>query len=261
MTATRLAAHRAALDANMVETFTRTIESVGDSRGTRARFGRVDVILTGVDVAYFNIVFVLDRAARPADVLAASSLMRERAVPFVVFVRDDVGPALRSAVIADGLVEADASIPGMVLDPIARLPAPIPDGVRMQVGGAEFFDDWHAALESDATLRRVFGRSFVADPGVRLAVAYLDGLPISGAAVVDAGGVIGIYSLWTQESARRRGIGGAVTRAAIDAGVQAWGATAVVLQSSPMGEPLYRSMGFETVSRYAVFASPANGGA
>jgi predicted GNAT family N-acyltransferase len=52
------------------------------------------------------------------------------------------------------------------------------------------------------------------------------------------------------ERARRRGIGRAVTWAAIDAGRTAWDSEIAILQSSEMGAAVYRSMGFEEISRY-----------
>jgi hypothetical protein len=120
----------------------------------------------------------------------------------------------------------------------------------------ELFDDWHAALGSGEVFRRVFGNALVADPNVRLAVGYLAGAPVSGAAVLRSERTIGIYAVGTVEAARRRRIGRAVTWAAIGAGRAAWGSEIAILQSSEMGVPVYRSMGFEQVSRYIGFERP-----
>ncbi len=219
----------------MVETFARTIESFGDPRGARARFGRVEAIVTGVDDAFFNFVVVVDPQASRVDVRAAAAWVAGRGVSYSVFVRDDVGEEIRSALMAD---------------PQA------PAGLVIRVGGGELFDEWHTALESSDVFQRLFGRSLIADPDALVAVGYLEGSPVSGAAAIHTAGVVGIYALWTQEPARRRGFGRAVTWAAIDAGVLAWGAAASTLQSSDMGEPIYRSMGFEAIASYTRFALP-----
>ena len=58
--------------------------------------------------------------------------------------------------------------------------------------------------------------------------------------------------------ARRRGVGSAVTWAAIEAG-RAWGYDTIVLQSSVMGLSMYSAMGFRTVAPYVVFADSSVG--
>jgi GNAT superfamily N-acetyltransferase len=143
----------------------------------------------------------------------------------------------------------------MVLEPIPLTPS-APPGIVVTIGGAELFDDLHAALGSGETFRRVFGPALVADPSVRLAVGYFAGEPVSGAAAVRTEQTIGVYAVGTVKGARRRGIGRAVTWAAIDAGRAAWGGSIAILQSSEMGIPVYRSMGFEEVSRYVGFERP-----
>ena len=64
----------------------------------------------------------------------------------------------------------------------------------------------------------------------------------------------GVYNVLTLERARRRGVGTALTWAAVAAG-KAWGLDTIVLQSSPMAESMYRAMGFRLVAPYAVFSS------
>ncbi len=60
-------------------------------------------------------------------------------------------------------------------------------------------------------------------------------------------------------SARRHGVGSALTWAAVDAG-RAWGCDTIVLQASEMGFPIYAAMGFRTVVEYTVFGRPVQGG-
>jgi ribosomal protein S18 acetylase RimI-like enzyme len=82
----------------------------------------------------------------------------------------------------------------------------------------------------------LYSRSLVADPDVQLFVAQLEGRPV-GKSVAIRTGASGVYDVATVKSARRRGVGSALTRGAITAG-QAWGLDAIVLQSSQMGLPV-----------------------
>jgi GNAT superfamily N-acetyltransferase len=242
-------------DANVVGAFSLAQEQFGDPRSEQKRFGAVDAVAIGVDVAFYNPVLALDPASRPDDVLEAISWIEGKGLPVSVQVRADVDPGVREAFEALGMVADSWATPVMVLEPVPPGPS-APPGIVITIGGTELFDDWHAALGSGETFRRVFGPALIADPSVRLAVGYLAGEPVSGAAAVRTEQTIGVYAVGTVEAARRRGIGRAVTWAAIDAGRAAWGGSIAILQSSDMGVPVYHSMGFEEVSRYIGFERP-----
>ena len=68
-------------------------------------------------------------------------------------------------------------------------------------------------------------------------------------------GVAGIYWVGSLERARGRGIGRAVTAAATNRGFEL-GADVASLQASPMGEPIYRAMGYETICDYRLYHWP-----
>lgn len=245
---------RGLADANLLARFELTRRHVGDSRGGIARFGAVEVVAIGVDTPYFNSVFVTDPASRPEDVVAGLEWVEARGLPAIVRVSEELDPPLRAAVEATGLTPHPVPLPVMALEPIPSiLPAP-PAEVEIRTGRAELFEDFHAALESSEVIRQVFGPTLVADPAVRLAVAYLDGEPVSCGAAIRSGSTIGVYAVATVERARRRGIGQAVSWASIDAGRAAWGGTIAVLQSSDVGLSIYRSMGFEEVAGYYLYA-------
>ena len=71
--------------------------------------------------------------------------------------------------------------------------------------------------------------------------------------VMDAtGDVAGVYAIAVLERYRRRGLGGAISRAVLAAGRE-HGCEIGVLQASPMGRPVYEQMGSETVTRYHHF--------
>jgi ribosomal protein S18 acetylase RimI-like enzyme len=75
-------------------------------------------------------------------------------------------------------------------------------------------------------------------------LGYLDGKPVSTASVHLSHGIAGIYTVGTLSEARRRGLGGAVTLAALHAARDA-GYRVASLQASPMGAPVYARLGFQ----------------
>ena len=80
-------------------------------------------------------------------------------------------------------------------------------------------------------------------PHIAAFVAYLDGAPVSCAMTLVSHGVAGVFYVATVASARRRGLGEALTRDAARAGFEL-GARAAWLGASEMGADLYRRIGF-----------------
>ena len=170
-------------DANAVAAFTLAQARFGDPRSETARFGAVEAVAIGVGAAFYNPVLALDPASTPSDVLAAIAWVEAKGLPVSVQVRSDVDPGVPAAVEGLGMVADSWATPVMVLESIPPGP-PAPVDVAIRTGGTELFDDFHAAIESGEIFRRVFGFRLVADPRVRLAVGYLDGAPVSGAAAL-----------------------------------------------------------------------------
>lgn len=87
-------------------------------------------------------------------------------------------------------------------------------------------------------------------------LAHLDGQPASIAMTIVTGGVAGIYWVGTTEEARGRGLARALTATAVNAGFDL-GAETASLQASPLGEPIYRGMGFERIFDYRLLMKSA----
>jgi len=86
-------------------------------------------------------------------------------------------------------------------------------------------------------------------------LGYHEGQPVTSAAVIDAAGSLGIYSVATMPQWRGKGMAEAIMRHAIT-DIRSRGAHGpLVLQSSPAGLDLYRRLGFRRVTRYFVFAT------
>ena len=83
-------------------------------------------------------------------------------------------------------------------------------------------------------------------------VGWLEERPVATATLLMAAGVAGVYFVLTVPEARRRGIGGAITLAALREARELRYGTGV-LGASEMGLPVYRRLGFEEYCRIAVY--------
>lgn len=139
-----------------------------------------------------------------------------------------------------------------------------PGGLRIEVVHkgerlTELVRTYSASMGVSPTLERAVvgveaGRPDNADV-VRLA-AVLDGRVVGTTVIMMAHEVAGIFLVHVAESHRRRGVGGALTAAALGAGRDR-GMRLAALGASPAGETLYRRFGFTTVSEYHLFTGPA----
>jgi len=98
------------------------------------------------------------------------------------------------------------------------------------------------------------GDGFWSD-GYRAWLGYSNGQPVATAATETAEGTVGLYCVATMPEARRKGFAGAVSAHAIRQAQAESGFRTAILHSTPEGLPLYRRMGFETVTRHEVFVS------
>jgi GNAT superfamily N-acetyltransferase len=93
-------------------------------------------------------------------------------------------------------------------------------------------------------------------PGLTTYVARAGGEPVATAMSWHDGAEVGIFSVGTPEEHRGRGYGAAVSGHAVRAGLAA-GADLAWLHASPLGEPVYRRMGFREVEPYVLRGRPA----
>jgi hypothetical protein len=96
-------------------------------------------------------------------------------------------------------------------------------------------------------------RSLV-EPEVAGFVAYVEGAPAAAAMSFTDGAVTRVGWVGTVPAHRRRGLGAAVTGAAVLAGFDL-GARLAALESSVAGEPFHLAMGFRAITRYRVWTS------
>jgi ribosomal protein S18 acetylase RimI-like enzyme len=84
-------------------------------------------------------------------------------------------------------------------------------------------------------------------------IGYYQQNPVCTAALVVAAGAIGIYSVGTLPTYRRRGVAETLLRNILARVSEQTGIRRYILQSTRAGFDLYRRMGFETVGRFAVY--------
>jgi GNAT superfamily N-acetyltransferase len=93
---------------------------------------------------------------------------------------------------------------------------------------------------------------FADGDSMRTFLALVDGEPAATSLLSTLGGSAGLYNVGTLEEFRGRGLGRAVSLAALQAGRDAGHDTGVLIASA-MGEPVYRKIGFADAGRF-VFA-------
>jgi GNAT superfamily N-acetyltransferase len=239
--------------------------------GSERDDARVQWTIGGSPIDYHNCVVRADVPASEADGLVRASLaeLRARGVPGTWH----VGPSMRPADIGErllrhGFAAAGEEI-GMAVD-LDALPGPVAAPADLAI--LRVRDERALATWVD-TLGRGFGEGerearWVGDTYARIGLGddvpwrhhlgVLAGEPVATASLFLGAGAAGIYFVFTVAEARRRGIGAALTlNALVEA--RALGHRKGVLQSSAMGEAVYRRLGFREECRVAVYEWSAGG--
>jgi len=235
------------------------------SRAKVSRAGGVVTVLTGLPMDWFNQVLIEREEATPAGVLAGVTEARERGDNFVVRLREGIDDRFIPTLTEAGLAPAgqETVTPGMVAFPIDH--EAIAERAASELEIRRVTD----ATGIDAH-RQAVTAGFGSDPAVALGTAcpdlldrpecvvyvgYADGDPVISGLGWRTGRTIGVYSIATVESARRRGYGAAMTARVVADGVAA-GCDVAALQASEIGRAIYERLHFRTVVRYAAYIDP-----
>ena len=253
---------RAAIENNLFELLRRIGELPGGELEDGDRLLRV---ATGLPSAMHNAVARadLDPDEVEESVEEVTTWYRQRATRFFWWTGPQSSPRdLGDRLSARGLQVVERDAPGMAMaladiDESAASPPGVfveeADGEKALLEWARLFRGAHRAPPAAAdswveAARRVGFR----DLPWRHWIARLDGEPAGLGLSFVAGDVIGLYAIGTLPSARRRGVGTALTLVpmleARDEGVEV-----AVLHSTPDGEKLYPRLGFVEYCRIGRF--------
>ena len=153
-----------------------------------------------------------------------------------------------------GLIERE-EIPGMLL----RREDFAPVAAECDVERDAFGDAQTLVADAFGVPREWFDELYdpesVARYGGRVYVLREDGRAVSTAVAVDITDGVGIFNVATPTAERGRGLGAAVTSCAVADGFAA-GRTYAFLQTSALGESVYRRLGFEHAGMYTLAFRP-----
>jgi GNAT superfamily N-acetyltransferase len=238
--------------------------ALGRAAGAEERDdGRVRWVIGNSPIDYHNCVVFADLTREEADGEIEASLqrMRSHGVPGSWHVGPSMRPPdLGGRLIAHGFEYVGDDI-GMSVD-LSELPegVPVPENLVIErVHDEAGLAAWVEALGSgfgegpvEAEWVGEMYRRLGFEGPWRHYLGILAGEPVATATSFFGAGVAGIYFVCTVERARRRGIGAAVTLAALrEARKMGYGIG--VLGSSEMGYPVYRGLGFEEYCRIGLY--------
>jgi ribosomal protein S18 acetylase RimI-like enzyme len=250
--------HLARLETGLARSWVRQAGWV--PRSEVRRLGGLTVVLSGIRDQTQQVAVVDGELPDPEASVVAAEVCFDRARWRPAFdLADGAHPDLE-AVLVDRGFDVVVTRPGMVGSTAVSSSGPVPEGVRLDLAVSPDRDqiielqrqsfDLHPDTAKGLVPNAVF-----ADPDAALVVArdeLLPGAPIVGSVTVHLDPTAAIVGAAVLPSHRRRGIGSALTSAAL-ALAGRHGADLAWLQASPDGEPLYRRLGFVEVAPFQVW--------
>jgi len=182
-------------------------------------------------------------------------------LPFSVHTRAHVDVELEAALAGGGFHQI-AATPAMVFHAGTDVVPAVPAG--LVVRAVERDADRAAYADVMAEAYAVYGtpeestQAFFArmesvrGPSTQSYLGWIDGRAVAGATLYLSHGIGGVGWVGTRPSAFGRGYGAALTWRVVEEGLGR-GVPLLNLQASPMGEPVYRRMGFVTPTHYRMF--------
>ncbi len=230
--------------------------------------------LRGVSIASSSVAFqMFNTAFLSSPVLTESELEQRIMTPAVHFQARGLGwsywvcqdwleskPNRRARKVFERLgLRHAVDLPGMIADPVAPPERPLPALDIRRVDGGTTRDAFCGIGSTCFHVPLPWFEEVFESPAVweRFAsyVGYLDGDPVSTAAVVPGGGGIGVYNVATLPGHQCRGYGEAIMRHALAEAHARYGPRRVILQSTPAGLRLYERMGFRAVTQVSVYST------
>ncbi|MEU7850740.1 GNAT family N-acetyltransferase [Micromonospora parva] len=191
--------------------------------------GSLDELATEVarQVPHWSIIVRGEPSAGIVDLAARHGLSERSALPLMACATDDIvfrtGSTQRTLVRRVGAAESDT-----------------------------YTDAFTESFEApDGAFGSLMGGAVLDTDGVTGYLAEESGRPVGTALGMRTRGVVGVFNIGVVPSARGRGLGRTLTEAVLRDGIAA-GADVAYLHTSPMGRPLYESMGFALVETWTM---------
>lgn len=227
---------------------------------------------------YRNGAIRLEAALRAADVLArATEFFAPRGRGFALWASEHNDEDIALEAKARGLTALE-TLPELVLDGLPE-DLPLPEGVELREAADEqtrqdyvqvVANAWGmAGLPPDLASRVFFSTASIDAPNISAFVAYLDGVPVSGAMTLVTHGVaLGCQAATVRRlprpparpqggMTRRRGLADACLCAALERSYAELGAKISLCQTSSLGAPVWRRLGYEPFTSYRRFFAPS----
>lgn len=238
----------------------------GRANGNTLAVGKnVTWFYTGIQDSLFNGVisarFQPDEAREVFNKLQAK--IDEQGAPALWWIGPLSKPAEFGPLLEGYGLQLDGEVPGMAVDLISldKQPETIMNFIVQKVDSAELQELWArtaavgTGLSDAATEEMVRLEATLADPKYKAQHRYigsLNGTPVATSALILDSGVAGIYAVATMKEARGKGIGRFLTVMPLLEARQL-GYRVGILQSSSMGYPIYKKIGFKEVSKYKIY--------
>jgi ribosomal protein S18 acetylase RimI-like enzyme len=184
-----------------------------------------------------------------------------RQVPMLWLVVPSTQPADLGSYLIEHELSHTGDDPGMAID-LDSLPRDLrlPSGFTLEpVDDLSTLRTWCGFTDQTLVAEALFAwgqtLGFASDREIIHFLGRLDGRAVATATLVLGGGVAGIYNVVTVPDVQRRGIGALMTAGPLEV-ARARGYQLGVLQSSQMGYPLYRRLGFKDYCRIAIYLWP-----
>ena len=213
------------------------------------------ICLSGAPHLELNFAAAYGTATR-ADIAGIARLLDERALPTVIGVAPHLAPLAGRILTGPEYVRLAQAEPLMWFDGAPPRPEDGPFAIR-EVGSerdrAAFFDVIAAAKGLDPA---ALAGNYALAGSTRAWLAWDGDEALSGVVLTTEGSAIGVWEMMTAPGHRRRGAGQAVLTAAMSA---AWapGVEGFFLWSTPLGRPLYASVGYRVLSETGVWTRAA----
>ena len=214
-----------------------------------------DLLWTSSEIPtpYFNRVGRANLREDEADAAIAAAIARARAKNASLMWW--VGPSTRPADLAQRLeahgFQQTIEYPGMAMELEAEPTVPPVPGLRIErVRDLAMLRVWNDLGGFPEERYSFFAEHF--DPSFHHYLGYMDGVPMSTSTLFLGGGVAGIYSVFTREDLRGRGIGAALTYVGLH-DAYALGHRQAVLAARPKSAVLYARLGFVEHCRFSIY--------